>query len=325
MTQGYDRQAKPDLQSALDAARRPIAKQQLPAASLRVRLGTSPGLRRLVPRALAVRRALARGEHVWANSPQEREQSLASIEVIVAGTSRAGEAQELARARVVETEVMRTLFWYPWERVRVDPQSLGLLREAREAGRGVILSSCHLGPYYQTSSVGELLGSPVFALVGDWMLGEFQPGYWGRLIARRVDGMRTNGARILPAAGSFPVLLALLQAGESALIQFDVPGRERVQFLGKPVMMRTGTAKLSMQSGALVAPVRTRREGHHVWLDAAKPLDPHDFSDALEMHCALASLHEPWVLEYPQALEDPLRSGAWVGATPEGWPTPPES
>ena len=157
------------------------------------------------------------------------------------------------------------------------------------------------------------------------MLGEFQPGYWGRLVARRVDGMRTNGARMLPAAGSFPVLLALLQAGESALVQFDVPGRERVQFLGKPVMMRTGTAKLSMEAGALVAPVRTRREGQHVWLDAAPSLDPHDFSDVLEMHRALASVHERWVLEHPEALEDPLRPGSWAGATPEGWPAPPES
>ena len=40
-------------------------------------------------------------------------------------------------------------------------------------------------------------------------------------------------------------------------------------------------------------------------------MDPRDFSGADELHDTLAARHEDWILEEPEALEDPRRAGAW--------------
>lgn len=314
-----------DLARRLRDVRRPLERYRLPSAPLRIRLATSPALRRFVPRSLSVRRAARRGERLWERSPEGRARALATTAAMLTGTPREGEIEAVARLRMIETEVLHSLMWHPWEPVSVTDESLARLRGAVARGRGVILSGCHLGAYYQTSSVGSRLGQPVFSTVGGWMLEPREPGYWGRYVAWRLDALRCNGARAVPAAGSFALLSALLVQGEVVLLQWDVPGRQETRFLGKPVMTRTGTAKLAVHAGALIVPVLTRREGHRTWLDAAEPLDPSTLGDALEVHAALAGIHERWVLEYPEALEDPMRDGSWPEATPQRWPAPAES
>ena len=314
--------AEADLERTLSEVRRPLERYRLPSAPLRIRLGTSPALRRLVPRSLSVHRAERRGQRIWAHSAEARERALATTAAMLTGTRREGEIETVARMRVIETEVLHSLMWHPWEPVRVQRDSLARLRGAVAQRRGVILSGCHQGAYYQTSSVGGQIGQPVFSTIGGWMLEPRLPGYWGRYVAWRLDALRANGARAVPAAGSFPVLSALLQQGEVVLIQLDVPGRQETRFLGKPVMMRTGTAKLAAHSGALVVPVLTRRDGHRIWLDVGEPLDPAAFQEPLDLHHALAAAHERWVLQCPEALEDPLRDGSWPAATPERWPAP---
>jgi hypothetical protein len=55
----------------------------------------------------------------------------------------------------------------------------------------------------------------------------------------------------------------------------------------------------------------------------APALDPRDFSDPDPLHDAFADLHRAWILEEPEAMEDPRRDGAWdTGAGPERWSRP---
>ena len=311
-----------DLERTLAEVRRPREHARLPSAPLRIRLGTSPAIRRLVPRSVDARRAGKRGERTWERSAEARRHALVVMSAMLSGTEREGEIEALARLWIIETEVLRSLMWHPWKPVRIREDSLARLRGAVAERRGVLLTGCHQGAYYRTSSAGAQIGQPVFSTIGGWMLEPLEPGYWGRYVAWRLDAIRSNGARAVPAAGSFRILSALLQQGEVVLVQFDNPGRQETRFLGKPVMLRTGTAKLAQHSGAIVVPVLTRREGHHTFLDVGEPLDPTDFDDPLEMHRAIALVHERWILEYPEGLEDPLRDGGWPGATPERWPDP---
>jgi hypothetical protein len=42
-----------------------------------------------------------------------------------------------------------------------------------------------------------------------------------------------------------------------------------------------------------------------------------------ELHEEIAAIHERWILEAPEALEDPRRAGAWEeGATATEWVRP---
>lgn len=308
-----------DLAAALEMVRRPPVMPRMPPASLPVRLKTSPGLRRLVPTRLVVQRAERRGQAIWENNPNAREEAEAVMETVVAGTRLAHAVGELARLHLIEASANHALFWQPWPPPRVDPESAERLREALSAGRGVLASSCHLGPDHPTSAVFAPLGHVSYAVAGAWYFEEPSPDYWGRRQARWRKG---SHARPVLAKGSFALLKALLEQGETVGNKFDMPGRCETHFLGKTAMLTDGSARLAAQADALILPLRMRRRGHTLWTDFAPALDPRDFSDAKELHDMLATHHERWILEFPAAMENPNSFG-WAGAaTARGWMRP---
>jgi lauroyl/myristoyl acyltransferase len=316
----------PDLATVLRDIRQPLQPLCMPHASLSIRIRTAPRLRRLTPTPIAVARAVRQGEELWEQNPEQRRQALAAIEAIVAGTSRAGEVEELARAHTIENEAHRALFWQPWQAARLDSRSTARLRKAVAGERGVLLSMCHLGPFFHTASLGASVGRTLYAVGGAWCFEQPSPDYWGRRVVRRMEGLREHGGRLVRAAGCFPVLHTLLREGELVLLQFDVPGPRETHFLGKPVALADGSVRLSLQTGAPIVPVRPRREGHRVWMDIEAPLDPHDFAGAQELHTALSAVHERFILELPHTLEDPRRAGSWEQwATPGSWIKPSRS
>jgi lauroyl/myristoyl acyltransferase len=308
-----------ELTRALEAARRPILAPPLPSADLIVRLKTAPSIRRLIPTRLVVDRAEKRGRRLWELSPELRAQALAAAEAIVAGTAREGELEAIARQRLIESEIERVMLWQPWPLPKLEAETAARIELAIGTGRGVVLSLCHLGLIYYGSAVGVPFGRSMYVVVGTWLCEPPTEGYWGRRKARRLQGLRRYDARMIPVSGSFPVVAQLLRDGEAVFINFDVPGSHETRFLGKPVMLRSGTAKLAFHTDALVMPFRMRRERHRLWIDTQDPLDPRDFSGVGALHDALAAVHERWILEHPEMLEDPRRDGSWEDATAEGW------
>ena len=152
------------------------------------------------------------------------------------------------------------------------------------------------------------------------MFAQPTPDYWGRRVVRRLEGLRAQDGRLVFSVGSFGVLKALLEQGELVILHFDVPGHHETRFLGKPVMLTTGSAKLAKLADALILPMRLRRKGHRVWLDTHPPLDPREHDDVEQLHEALAAVHERWILELPATFEDPRRKGFWENANAAGWP-----
>jgi lauroyl/myristoyl acyltransferase len=309
-----------DLASELERVRRPLPRLPWPSVDIGVRLRTTPWLRRLLPARLEISRAGRRGWLTWERWPQDRTHFSAGMEAIVGATARAGEVEQLTRAHLRESEMQRTLFWRPWEAANMDAATEEHLQAALADGRGVLLSMCHLGPYFHSASLGPTLRRPVFMVGGSWCFADPAPDYWGRRQVRRMEGLRKRDGRMVPATGSFAVLRALLEEGELVLMHFDVPGRHETHFLGKPVMLTTGTAKLAAMTDAFVVPLRFRREGHRVWVDAQAPLDPRAHGSVEQLHGALAAVHERFILERPETLEDPRRAGFWEGASAAGWP-----
>jgi lauroyl/myristoyl acyltransferase len=308
-----------DLTAAIEAARRPLQPPAMPRAELGVRLRTSTELRGLVPTRLVLRRAAAKGGATWEN-PVERRRALASMNAILGGTPRASEIEQLARLRLIEEEVQRALYWQPWRTSSVAETSAANLQRALSANRRVLVSACHLGPYFLQMSAVTSLGLVPYAVAAPWFFEDPTPDYWGRRLARWWQGIAKRNERLVYSVGAFPVLNGLLEQGEVVLIYFDMPGGTRTDFLGKPVMLSSGSAKLAFNTEALVLPLRARRAGDRVWTDVFEPLDPRDFAGADELHRALAAVHERSILELPETMEDPNRAGAWEnGATESEW------
>lgn len=307
------------LPRALEALARKPNPPRMPPAPLGIRVRTSPWLHGVLPARVTVRRAERAGQEVWEHSAGDRDNAIAAMQTIVAGTSRADDVHEMARLHVIERAVDRALFWQqPWS-AKLDATSEARLRDALSANRGVLLSACHLGPFYRMQCAPPFKRRVSYLVPGPWFFKTPRPGYWGRRLARWHKGMKS---RPVPARASFRVIQALLERGESVFLFFDMPGPRETRFLGKPAALAEGNAQLAIRADALVLPVRTRRAGHRVWVDVAAPLDPREHAGVDELHEALAAVHERWILENPAAMEDPRASGWEHGASAERWSQP---
>jgi lauroyl/myristoyl acyltransferase len=308
-----------DLDALLAEADRVAPLPRMPPAPLRVRIKTSLWLRRLIPTRLVVRRAEARARRLWAASPTEREEATEAMEKILARTPRAGELAELAEQHLLEQVVETAYFWQPWPKPRIDAVSLARLRAAYESDRGALFSACHMGPYHCTSHVALNLGYKPYVVAGSWYFEPLTHDYWGRRLAR---WRRAASLNLVDARGSYPVLRALLERGESVLLYYDMPGRRESRFLGKPAMLADGIARLAVETESIVLPVRMLREGHRKRMQVGEPLDGRDYRDVGELHEALGAVFERWILEFPAGMDDPGTFGWKAGARPEEWAAP---
>ena len=307
------------LARALEAVVRPPAPPRMPPAPLPVRVKTSPWLHGALPPGLAVSRAARRGEAIWDQSVEAREHALAAMETIVTGTSRADELHALARRHLIEEVIGKALFWQrPWS-AKVDAVSAARIRHALSADRGVLLSACHVGAYYRLQCAAPFEARVTYLVPGPWYFQTPSADYWGRRLARWHKGMKS---RPVPAKGSFRVIQTLLERGEPVFLFFDMPGPRETRFLGKRTTLAEGSAQLAVRADALVLPVRARRAGHEVWVEAEASIDPRELGGVDGLHDALATLHERWILEDPAAMEDPRNTGWEDGATAEAWVMP---
>jgi lauroyl/myristoyl acyltransferase len=297
-----------------------IPPPRMPYVGLRAGLKTSPTLRRALPTALVVARAERKGRRLFATHEQTRDHALRTMEAIVCGTEREGELEELAGRYVVESQAWQALFWQPWRVPTVDEGSRARLLAACNGERGVLLSACHLGPFFCKSLALFSLGLEPVVVAGDWWFEPPSRDRWGRRLARWRRGV--PGLPLARARGTFDLLTALLREGEQALIYYDLPGRHETRFLGKPVELVDGTARLAIAADALVLPMRSLRDGHRIGLEFLEPLDPRLLGGVDEMHDALARVHEALILEDPAAMNDPVEFGWRDQATATGWRRP---
>ncbi len=242
------------------------------------------------------------------------------MQAIVGATARAGEAEALAHRRVIEEEVQRTLFWQPWRTASIDAGSLANLQSALvERPRAAAQRLPH-GPVHLHVSALGVRGVHTYAVSAPWFFEPPSHDYWGRRLARwwhRLEHQRKNRARGLltrldpraqrPAAGGrarADLLRHARQARDAIPRQArDARRRERAPGRSRPARRSCRCARSAWRAGA-----RT---------EVGEALDPRDYGDAEELHDALAAVHERWILEQPEAMEDPNRPGAWEGGASE--------
>ena len=96
-------------------------------------------------------------------------------------------------------------------------------------------------------------------------------GHLALTLARRTEGA---GGRLVAPPDSFGRCRALLQRGELCWIAFDVAGDHETTFLGKPARVRSGIARLALQTGAQVVPIFVGRSSHRLYARLDAPIDP---------------------------------------------------
>ncbi len=195
------------------------------------------------------------------------------------------------------------------------------LRAAYAEGRGVVASYCHLGLFLGIGmTVAAQTGAPVHPVAGTW-LAQASAAAESPRAERWRAAYEAAGIRLVEADASFERLCAVLADGHIVTLAYDWPGATATRFLGRPVAMASGTARLAHHTGALVVPMRRTVRRWRARATFGPAIDPRDHDDWTTVHEDLAVVHERWILEDPAALEDPRRPGCWgPAATSAGWP-----
>ncbi len=263
---------------------------------------------------MAVAMGFARGRLQWLRSDARRRSRLAMAAIVGAHAD-----ARMAREHLEHAGARDQLLRQPGIIRSAAVEGADHLRRAKAAGRGILVSYCHFGPFPAIGVSAQDLVTDVHQVAGAW------------LAAPRPDAITTRvrlwrqlfdraGVPLVTAEGCFERVAELLRRGAVVVMAFDWPGSVDSHFLGKPVRLASGTARLAELTGALVVPAMRRFERLKLCTTFGAALDPRHHRGWRHLHDDIAAAHERWILARPAALEDPRRAGAWGStATAEGW------
>ncbi|MGE4428095.1 MAG: hypothetical protein AB7G37_16715 [Solirubrobacteraceae bacterium] len=303
------------LRSSLEEYAPPAELPPLPPLSPVARLYASPRVHRVVPRALDLGLVRARVARAWRKGGPERDNALKAMELLLGKSERASEVPELAKRHLVESAYRSALLWRPWDTGGLQMQDAHLAREAMAAGRGVILTFLHHGPYVGLTVSVDRAGVHPYAPIAPFYFEEPVPGFRGHR-DRQHAACLARGATTFNVAGGLRLMLDIVRSGRCLGIAPDLPGNLEVTVLGRRVRTAPGAAKLSQRSGALVVPVvmERHRGGARARARMLPAIDPTDHESAESLQQAIFDAHAPALLAWPEALEWPLER--WVPADP---------
>jgi len=173
---------------------------------------------------------------------------------------------------------------------------------ARDAGRGVLLLTAHLGAWEIGSFVHSIFGNPI------------------KIVVRRLDNLKVDALveryRTLHGNETFAKedfargLLAAMKAGETVGILMDTnmtpPQGVFVDFFGVPACTASGMARVALRSGAAVVPAFTiwdkKLRKYRVRFDPSLQLvsTGDDDADAVSNTALFNRVIEDYVTRYPE-------------------------
>jgi len=265
---------------------------ELTGQTLPMRLYGSAWFHRLLPDPLALRLAALRGRLEWLAVPCRRAEALALTRAI-----RGVDSARFARRRLIEDAVRAELQWRPGTYRRISVEGYERLEAARaRSGAGVILANLHVGPFLGLVHALAARGVKLYLPGGTWGVPTVE-GLRGRWIATQNRWIEEAGCRWVPVGASYPVLRALLERGETCMIAVDVPGELEVELAGRPACVRTGIARLALETGSPILPIVTLRRGWRFVGTIGDPIDPAGFDDPATLTRHLVAVQAPVFLQ----------------------------
>jgi KDO2-lipid IV(A) lauroyltransferase len=266
--------------------------------SMPARLYGNPALHRFAPLRVGIALAHARGAAEWL-LPRRRRRALERACPLTDGASPAT-TRRLARRMLREQAVHTELSWRPWLLRRTDIDGLEHLDEARAGGRGAILAMLHLGPIASLVQTLPDRGVPLRVATSLPRTEPLPTGYVGWWLREQQMRFEALGGRFVEGAGLARRLRRLLEGGEVCLLALDLRGRVEATLLGHRVQVAGGPARLARLTRVAVIPAAVLREGRHVVIRLAEPLEPaQDESDSAFTQRILDAL-EPYASTHPE-------------------------
>jgi lauroyl/myristoyl acyltransferase len=304
----------PDLEARLAALARPGRHERGGSLWQRSRVRIAPGIGRLVPREVAVRRAVRAGERQWEDSKAARKKAARWMAMMLHRPANDPEVQRLAREAVIDWSVRQVLIERVWEASREGrvhgPEHF---EEARAGGRGVLVVGTHFalgmnGMFRLTKRYG-----PCYVVRAPRDVD--RRGRNTLIMRRRWLAAERQGVRFVDRKESYPVMRALLERGEICALAFDAAGRVETDLAGQRTWLAGGAAELALDAGVPVMVGMTLRDGTEQVGHWAPPLESGDFADARALHQRIAEILSPWILDhlpqlYPHQLPQQPR-GSW--------------
>jgi lauroyl/myristoyl acyltransferase len=282
-------------------------------ASRRDRVYGSYRFHRAYPMMLGARYARYRTDRWWATDPRARDDARLQMRFLV-GREPGADLDALAKDYMYETFKREELGWRPWLTSRFAVDGEQWLRDAQAAGNGAILNFAHHGHYGGIFASLGRLGFRTHVATDSWFLYQQRSDYVGMVGRRHLALISSNGSQPFDVAGSYPHMRDLLEAGETVGIASDLPGNTQASFLGRPVKVASGAARLALDTGAPIVIVTTRRHRWGQRVTVEEPIRPEDFTDFRVLLGEILRRHEPAVRAWPAAFERPLRHFAPVEA-----------
>ncbi|MDT0202565.1 hypothetical protein [Nocardioides sp. AE5] len=252
-------------------------------------------VRRLVPASRLPGMVADKVDKLWAD-PAYRELNEAPMRFLLARTDRAGEVPELARKYAEHAMMRRWMRWKPHLITRQEIRGT----EHIDRSRPVILNFMHHHQFDGLFGSLKRVGVECHVLVLDAAMQPDAPID----IRQHVNVVRRGGPLVSTAGGSQAVIDAMAPGVVMAMAS-DVPGQTEVEFLGQRVRGSFGAARIAALTDSQVVVATAERGGDAPYVQLHAPLEPGDFADPKDLLDAMLRLHEPAILAWPEALEDP--------------------
>jgi hypothetical protein len=288
----------PDMEATLAALERPGRHgPRVRGLSLRDRLEMSPALGHLVPRELAVRRAVRSGERAWEDSEVVRTKAIKWMKQMLQRPGSDPEVRRLAREAVIDWKARRAILARTWEGAGGEVHGLEHWRRVRAGGRGLILMALHLGLSWNNGLVVARHCEPYYIVRAP--RDKQYRGRGAQFVKQRMIAMERAGNRWVERRGCYPVLRALLGRGDMCGIAFDAAGRVETELAGHRTWLAGGSAALACDVGVPVMLSVTLREGINqvTWFE--EPIEPDDFEGPAELHRHVAERVGRRILDNP--------------------------
>lgn len=284
------------LERRLDELEQPRAHLvELTGQTLPIRVYGSAWFHRLLPDPVALRLAALRGRLEWFVVPRRRAEALE-----LAGAIRGVASVRFARRRLIEDALRAEVQWRPWMCRGIPIEGYENFEAARtRSDAGVILANLHVGPFLGLAHALAARGVKLYLPGGTWGVPTVD-GLRGRWIAAQNRWVEEAGCRWISLGGSYPVLRALLERGEACLMAVDVPGEVEVELAGRPARVRSGIARLALETGSPILPIVTLRRGWGYVGIIGELIDPAGFDDPTTLTSHLVAVQAPVFLQEPE-------------------------
>ncbi|MGI8632876.1 MAG: hypothetical protein ACR2NA_10085 [Solirubrobacterales bacterium] len=124
-------------------------------------------------------------------------------------------------------------------------------------------------------------------------------GYRGRRALVTRQRVEFRGGDLLPVGEAYSACRRSLERGEVCALSFDVVGKYKLEFAGRPVGVRTGAARLALETGAPIVPAFMGRKGRQLYVRYEEPLEPDDFGELESLMRRLAEVVGDKMFERP--------------------------